>query len=121
VVSYWRQALIASDNRIPAMGGDRSVYTFGAVCAGDLVTVTAELRFRRLFQTVMGAKGWDTPDIVMEEAQVSLATRPCGDGPCCSYLGEGCRGRSSLLSVPVHRPISHLDWWGQEARGAIRM
>jgi len=76
VVSYWKQALIVSDNRIPAMSGDTSTYVFAALASGDWVTVTVELRFRRAFQAVMDARGWDTPDIVMEEAQVVLPGRP---------------------------------------------
>ena len=76
VVSYWKPTTIVSDNRIPAMGSDTSVYTFDAPAAGGPVTVTAELRFRRIFQAVMDAKGWGTPDIVMEETQVELSTEP---------------------------------------------
>jgi len=79
VVSYWKQALIVEDNRIPAMGSDTSVYTFAAPVAGGPVTVTVELRFRRAFQEVMDAKGWDTPDIVMEEAQAMLSVQPWWD------------------------------------------
>ena len=79
VVSYWKQALIVSDNRIPALVSDTSVYTFTAPAAGGPVTVTAELRFRRAFQAVMDDKGWDTPDIVMEEAQATLAVQPWWD------------------------------------------
>ena len=76
VVSYWKQTLITSDNRIPALGSDVSTYTFAAPNAGGSVTVTAELRFRRVFQAVMDAKGWDTPDIVMEQAQTALVVQP---------------------------------------------
>jgi hypothetical protein len=76
VVSYWKQALIVSDNRIPAMQTDISTYSFPAPPAGGPVTVTAELRFRRAFQTVMDAKGWDTPDIVMEEDQTAIVVYP---------------------------------------------
>ena len=79
VVSYWKQALIVSDNRIPAMDSDTSVYTFAAPVTGGPVTVTAELRFRRAFQAVMDAKGWETPDIVMEEAQATLSVQPWWD------------------------------------------
>jgi len=57
VVSYWKQALIVSDNRIPALVSDTSVYTFTAPAAGGPVTVTAELRFRRAFQAVMDGDG----------------------------------------------------------------
>jgi hypothetical protein len=76
VVSYWKQALIVSDNRIPAMAGDTSVYTFTAPNEGVPVTITAELRFRRVFQAVMDGRGWDSPDIVMEQAQTTLAVQP---------------------------------------------
>jgi hypothetical protein len=76
VVSYWKQALIVSDNRIPAMDSDISAYDFGAPFAGGTVTVTAELRFRRVFQEVMDERGWDTPDILMEAEQVVLVTQP---------------------------------------------
>jgi hypothetical protein len=79
VVSYWKQCLIVSDNRIPAMGSDTSVYTFVAPIAGGPVTVTAELRFRRAFQAVMDARGWDTPDVVMEQARVMLSVQPWRD------------------------------------------
>jgi hypothetical protein len=76
VVSYWKQALIASDNRIPALGSDRSAYAFAAPAAGGPVTVTAELRFRRTFQAVMEAKGWNEPDVVMEQAQMAIEIAP---------------------------------------------
>jgi hypothetical protein len=39
------------------------------------VTVTAALRFRRAFQAVMDDRGWDTPDIVMEEVHITLKKR----------------------------------------------
>ena len=76
VVSYWKQALIVSDNRIPAMGSDASLYAFAVPDAGGPITATAELRFRRAFQDGMDARGWDTPDIVMERARVTLDVRP---------------------------------------------
>ena len=66
VVSYWKQSFIVSDNRLPALGNDRSTYTFALPSGGGAVTVTAELRFRRIFQAVMEAKGWNEPDVVME-------------------------------------------------------
>ena len=76
VVSYWKQALIVSDNRIPALESDVSAYTFAAPVSGGPVTITAELRLRRAFQALMDAKGWSTPDVVMEEEQVELSTTP---------------------------------------------
>jgi hypothetical protein len=79
VVSYWKQALIVSDNRIPALGSDTSLHAFTAPVAGGLVTVTAELRFRRVFQDVLDVKGWHTPDIIMEQAQIALNAQPWSD------------------------------------------
>ena len=76
VVSYWKQALIVSDNRIPAFESDTSAYTFAAPRSGGAITVTAELRFRRAFQDVLDVKGWDTPDIVMERETVTMAVTP---------------------------------------------
>ena len=76
VVSYWKQALIVSDNRIPAMGSDRSVYTFPMPPGGGTVTVTAELRFRRTFYAVMEAKGWHEADMVMEQLSTTIGLAP---------------------------------------------
>jgi hypothetical protein len=73
VVSYWKPVTIISDNRIAAMDSDTSVYTFAVPPTGALVTIDVELRFRRLYQALMEAKDWDTPDIVMEEARVELS------------------------------------------------
>jgi hypothetical protein len=54
VVSYWKQTAIVSDNRIPAMAGNTSTYTFAVPTAGGQVTVTAQLRLRRTFQEILG-------------------------------------------------------------------
>jgi hypothetical protein len=67
VVSYWKQTFVASDNRIPALSSDISIYSFTAPSGGNPVTVTAELRFRRSFEAEMEARGWDDADIVMAE------------------------------------------------------
>ncbi len=72
VVSYWKQALVVADNRIPAMESDTSAYIFEVPAGGGPVTVRAELRFRRTFQALMEAKGWHEPDIVMERVEVPL-------------------------------------------------
>lgn len=70
VVSYWKHALIESDNRIPALGVDPSTYTFDHPAAGGSVKV--QVLFRRVFADLAAQKGWDVPDILMEEANVSL-------------------------------------------------
>jgi len=67
VVSYWKQTSIVSDNRIPATESDLSSYTFKAPEAGETITLSVELRFRRLFEDSMLSKDWGTPDVIMEQ------------------------------------------------------
>jgi hypothetical protein len=79
VVSYWAQTLIVSDNRIPALGQDTSRYAFTSPGGSGPVTIRVELRFRRLFQDLMDAKGWHTPDILMEHAETTLSLQTSWD------------------------------------------
>jgi len=76
VVSYWKQTLIVSDNRIPALGSDASVYAFAVPADGGEVSVTARLLFRRAFQPVAEAKGWEMEDVVMETEAATIPLRP---------------------------------------------
>ena len=76
VVNYWKQTLIDSENRIPALATDRSIYSVVAPAGDGPVPVQASLLLRRVFQPVMDAKGWDMGNIVMEEAEVILDTSP---------------------------------------------
>jgi hypothetical protein len=69
--AYWNPTIIVSDNRIPAFGVDTSAYEFGAPPAGT-VNAEATLIFRRAFWELMGAKRWDTSDIVMEQKTESI-------------------------------------------------
>jgi len=70
VVNYWKQTLIESDNRLAAFEVDETAYRFRG---GDgATTVRATVLFRRLFQDLADAKGWNMPDILMEEAQLTL-------------------------------------------------
>lgn len=72
VVSYWKQTLIESDNRIPAMGADESTYTFELSPAGGTVDVKVDLFFRRVLADLAAQKEWDIADILMDEVQLSL-------------------------------------------------
>jgi hypothetical protein len=76
VVSYWKRSVILGDNRIPAGESDTSVYDFVAPEEGGNVTISAELRFRRLFQSEMETRGWQTSDIVMEQVETSTVVEP---------------------------------------------
>ena len=74
VVSYWKQALILSDNRIPALGTDVSNYTYALPADRGEVEIKATLIFRRLFQLMAEAKGWAVPDVLMEQVSVKVTT-----------------------------------------------
>ena len=76
VASYWKQALIVNDNRIPARQTDISVYSFAASPASGEVEITARLIFRRAFKSLADQKGWNVPDIVMAEMTRSVSLRP---------------------------------------------
>ena len=68
--AYWRPTKLVSDNRIAAMAADSSTYVFD-LPEGE-VTVEARLILRRAFIDLMDVKGWDTPDMLMESATVSV-------------------------------------------------
>lgn len=68
--AYWRQTRLVSDNRIPALATDTSQYRFER--RDGAVTVTARLYLRRAFIDLMDVKGWDTPDILMNETRVTV-------------------------------------------------
>jgi hypothetical protein len=73
-VSYWKQTRIISDTRLAARQGDISGYRFVAPASGGPISITAQLRFRRAFQAMMDAKGWNMPDIIMEEDESTVLT-----------------------------------------------
>jgi len=70
--AYWRDISLVEDTRLAAFATDVSRYTFVAPAEGS-VTVEARLIFRRAFQQLMEWKGWDDPDIVMEEETIVVA------------------------------------------------
>ena len=76
VANYWKQTLIESDNRIPALGSDSSIYIFAAPASGGEVRLTARLIFRRAFQALASAKGWIDPDIEMAVQRTSITVAP---------------------------------------------
>jgi hypothetical protein len=66
---------VESDNRIPALASDSSVYTFAAPTPGGEVRVMARLVFRRAYQPVMDEKEWNSLDILMEEESIIFNTQ----------------------------------------------
>jgi len=70
-VAFWRPVTIADDNRIKAMTTDTSDYTFTAT-DGQAITINVKLVYRRAFYKLMQEKGWNDPDILMEQATVQV-------------------------------------------------
>ena len=70
--AFWRPVTIVTDNRIAAMATDSTNYTFAAP-TDDSVTVQVRLWYRRAFYELANLKGWNDPDILMEEATIDLA------------------------------------------------
>jgi len=70
--AYWRDVRFVEDTRLAAFATDTSRYTFAAPTHGA-VTVEARLIFRRAFQQLAEQKGWNDPDIVMEEGKLVLS------------------------------------------------
>ncbi len=69
--AYWNPTRMVIDNRIPALSTDRSRYAFVLPADGQ-ATVRVTLLFRRAFQALMDQKGWDVPDIVMEQQTLTI-------------------------------------------------
>jgi hypothetical protein len=67
--AYWNPTRILSDNRLLPFETDRSEFVFES---GDATTFEIHVRllFRRATKELMDLKGWDVPDILMEEASV---------------------------------------------------
>lgn len=69
--AYWNPTRLLSDNRIPALGADNSVFIFTPPESGE-ATIEIILFFRRAFKELMDQKGWDVPDIVMERQIIRI-------------------------------------------------
>ena len=72
--AYWRDIRLVEDTRLAAFATDTSQYAFSAPVEGT-ITVDARLVFRRAFQELMEQKGWDDPDILMEDETITVAAR----------------------------------------------
>jgi hypothetical protein len=64
--AYWRQVEIVEDTRLFPMKTDSSRYAF-ALPQGKPAKVTVKLIYRPAFQKLAQQKGWNDPDIVMQE------------------------------------------------------
>ncbi len=64
--AYWRPVTVVEDTRLAAMATDVTQYTFNAPPQGT-ATVNVRLIFRRAFSELAQQKGWNDPDILMEQ------------------------------------------------------
>jgi hypothetical protein len=69
--AYWNMTQVISDNRLAAYAEDSSLYIFSAP-AQEAVNIDVRLLFRRAFKLLMDQKGWDVPDILMEQITAHL-------------------------------------------------
>jgi len=71
--AYWRPVTIVEDTRLAAMATDITQYTF-SLPVKSTARVEVRLLFRRAFYELAKLKGWDDPDILMEEATIHVET-----------------------------------------------
>jgi hypothetical protein len=69
--AYWNQTRIESDNRLAAFETDQQSFLFSA--PKGTAKIEVKLIYRRAYKSLMDQKGWDFPDILME--QVTLPMR----------------------------------------------
>jgi hypothetical protein len=74
----WRQTRVLSDNRLAAFAIDTSCYFFRMPASSEKVTIEARLVYRRFFKQWMDEKGFEIPDIVMQDTLVTLAATAVG-------------------------------------------
>jgi hypothetical protein len=69
--AYWNPTRIVSDNRLAPFASDVSAYEFSAPFE-EPASIDVRLYFRRAFIELMDQKGWQVPDILMEENAIDL-------------------------------------------------
>jgi mono/diheme cytochrome c family protein len=74
--AYWNPTVLREDTRLAALATDLSEYEFRAPPEGGPVKIEARLVFRRAFKSLARMKQWDDPDILMEQAAVTVAATP---------------------------------------------
>jgi hypothetical protein len=72
--AYWNPTRVVSDNRLPAFGSDTTTYLF-AISSPNSASVQVSLIYRRAFIELMDQKGWDVPDIIMEQVEITVPGR----------------------------------------------
>jgi hypothetical protein len=70
--AYWNPTVLREDTRIAALASNATNWGFTAPGIGGPVTIHARLIFRRAFRTLQRQKEWDTSDILMNQAELTL-------------------------------------------------
>jgi hypothetical protein len=75
--AYWNPTQVLSDNRIAAFETDSTSYEFEIPpeMQEQDIRITVRLVFRRAFKELMDQKGWDVPDILMEQETLRLPNK----------------------------------------------
>jgi hypothetical protein len=68
----WRPVRVVEDTRLAPFATDASHYTFDAPDSSP-AKLHIRLVYRRAFQQLMEWKGWDDPDILMQELKLTVA------------------------------------------------
>ena len=69
--AYWRDISLVEDTRIAAFETAENQFVFRADTGGPY-KIHVQLLYRRAYQQLMEWKGWEDPDIVMEEAVIEV-------------------------------------------------
>jgi len=69
--AYWNPTRLESDNRLAAFETDEQSFKFTAPEGTGWIEV--KLFFRRAYKSLMDQKGWDDPDILMEQVILELS------------------------------------------------
>ena len=69
--AYWRPVTIVQDNRLAPFATDASSYIF-SLPAGAPASIKVTLVYRRAFQKLEQEKGWNDPDITMNEITLKV-------------------------------------------------
>ncbi len=69
--AYWNPSRVMSDNRLMPFEEDQLFFSFSLADA-ESIEVSVRLMFRRATKELVDQKGWDVPDILMEQVNLSL-------------------------------------------------
>ena len=69
--SYWMQTRLIEDTRLPALETRTTEFVF-EVPENSVITIDTSLIYRRAFYDIMQQKGWNSPDILMEQQIIEI-------------------------------------------------